>query len=365
MDSQELNPVERRLVDKANRSLTPITANFELTPTCTLDCDMCFIRTSRNVVDTLGGLLPVEQWLDWAEQLRDMGTLFILLTGGEPMLYPHFKTLYTRLREMGFIIHLNTNGTLIDEEMVRILQAHKPRRVNLTLYGGNEETYGRLCHNRHGYQQSMDALRRLKEADIDTKLNVSVVRKNVEDYDDIIRTAQELDIPAEVNAYMFPQSRPECEGLRDLEAERLTPEEAARIEMRYLAYKEGDGYARYMEGLKHGLALAEGAKACGVDCRAAKSSCWINWRGTLTPCVAMDQPAVDIHTTPMAIAWQQIVEGTAQLPLHTECEGCRLRHLCNVCYAAAQCEKNSCGNLDYLCRMSKVTEQIIEDYPTP
>lgn len=100
----DANLLERALVDKANQSRVPITTNFELTPTCTLNCDMCFIRTERSVVERHGGLSPLQQWLDWAEQLQDMGTLFILLTGGEPMLYPHFKELYTRLREMGFIL---------------------------------------------------------------------------------------------------------------------------------------------------------------------------------------------------------------------------------------------------------------------
>ncbi|WP_368351055.1 radical SAM protein, partial [Phocaeicola dorei] len=119
---------------------------------------MCFIRTERSVVERHGGLSPLQQWLDWAEQLQDMGTLFILLTGGEPMLYPHFKELYTRLREMGFILTLNTNGTLIDNEMVRILQTHKPRRINVTLYGDSRETYGRLCHNPQGYTLCMEAL---------------------------------------------------------------------------------------------------------------------------------------------------------------------------------------------------------------
>ena len=41
---QDANPLERRLVEKANRGRIPITANFELTPVCTLKCDMCFIR---------------------------------------------------------------------------------------------------------------------------------------------------------------------------------------------------------------------------------------------------------------------------------------------------------------------------------
>ena len=168
---QDINPVERALVNKANQNHVPITANFELTPTCTLNCDMCFIHTERNVVERHGGLLPLQQWLDWAEQLQDMGTLFILLTGGEPMLYPHFKELYTRLREMGFILTLNTNGTLIDNEMVRILQTHKPRRINVTLYGSSRETYGRLCHNPQGYTLCVEALKRLKKAGIDVKLN--------------------------------------------------------------------------------------------------------------------------------------------------------------------------------------------------
>ena len=347
----DANLLERALVDKANQSRVPITTNFELTPTCTLNCDMCFIRTERSVVERHGGLSPLQQWLDWAEQLQDMGTLFILLTGGEPMLYPHFKELYTRLREMGFILTLNTNGTLIDNEMVRILQTHKPRRINVTLYGDSRETYGRLCHNPQGYTLCMEALKRLKKADIDVKLNVSIVRKNEKDYDEIIRLAQHLDIPAEVNSYMFPLSRPECGSLRNILTERLDADEAARIEMQYMEYKKGNDMARYMHDLKYTLAHVEGTRACSLECRAAKSSCWINWQGILTPCVMLDQPAVDLKKIPMTTAWQQLLEEAKELVSHTECEGCHLRPVCNVCYAAAHCEKTITGSMDYLCQM--------------
>lgn len=358
----DANPLERKLVDKANRTHTPITANFELTPTCTLNCDMCFIRTERSVVEQHGGLLPLQQWLDWAEQLQSMGTLFILLTGGEPMLYPHFKELYTRLREMGFVITINTNGTLIDEEMVRTLQARKPRRVNVTLYGGNAETYSRLCHNPQGYSRCMDALKLLKQAGIDIKLNVSIVKKNLEDYEQIIRLARELDIPAEVNSYMFPLTRSECGTARNIQAERLEADEAARIEMLYMEYKKGDGMTRYMHDLKYTLAHTEGASACSLECRAAKSSCWINWQGIMTPCVLMEAPAVSLRHTPLAAAWKQMTETAAMLPAHAECSGCGLRPVCNVCYAAASNEKEVAGSIDYLCRMAKAKARIITDF---
>ena len=123
----DANPLEKRLVNKANEARIPITANFELTPTCNLHCDMCFIRMEHSAVQAMGGVRTLEEWLDTARQLKEMGTLFILLTGGDPMLYPHFKELYTALREMGFILTINTNGTLIDEHITRMFQRLKPR----------------------------------------------------------------------------------------------------------------------------------------------------------------------------------------------------------------------------------------------
>lgn len=43
----------------------------------------------------------------------------------------------------------------------------------------------------------------------------------------------------------------------------------------------------------------------------------------------------------MTTAWQQLLEEAKELVSHTECEGCHLRPVCNVCYAAAHCEKQS------------------------
>ena len=158
--------------------------------------------------------------------------------------------------------------------------------------------------------------------------------------------------------------RPECGSLRNIPAERLDADKAARIEMQYVEYKKGNDMARYMHNLKYTLALVEGTQACSLECRAAKSSCWINWQGILTPCVMMDQPAVNLKKVPMTTAWRLLLEETKELVSHTECEGCHLRPVCNVCYAAVHCEKTITGNMDYLCQMAKAKEQIIMDYPS-
>ena len=87
---QDINPIERALVDKATANRVPINASFELTPVCNLRCDMCYVRMEQSRVAAAGGVCSLREWLHAADALQRMGTLFILLTGGEPLLYRDF-----------------------------------------------------------------------------------------------------------------------------------------------------------------------------------------------------------------------------------------------------------------------------------
>ena len=357
---KDANPLEKRLVNKANEARIPITANFELTPTCNLHCDMCFIRMEHSAVQAMGGVRTLEEWLDTARQLKEMGTLFILLTGGEPMLYPHFKELYTALREMGFILTINTNGTLIDEEIIKMFQRLKPRRVNVTLYGANNETYQKLCRSPHGFDQCMKGLELLKSHNIDTKMNLSIVKENVHEYPQLLEIARQLDIPAEVNSYMFSCTRSTCQPPRNIKAMRVDAQQAGLTQIEYLRYKKGQEFKRYVQQITQ--ALQQGVHTSfdmGLDCRAGKSSCWFDWRGPLTPCCMMEEPAIMLKGTTLQEAWKQLVTICQSLPKHTECNGCSLRMICDICYAAACHEKKACGTLNYMCEMTHSKKEAI------
>ena len=73
-------------------------------------------------VQSQGRLRSLDEWISLAKQMKDAGTLFLLLTGGEPLLFPQFKELYCVLKDMGMILTLNTNGTLINEEWAEFLR---------------------------------------------------------------------------------------------------------------------------------------------------------------------------------------------------------------------------------------------------
>ena len=125
--------VERALIERAKEKKAPINGSLELLPLCNMNCDMCYVRLSREEMEQKGRLRTADEWLEVGRQMKDAGVLFLLLTGGEPLLFPDFKRLYLELRKMGFILTINTNGTLINEDWADFFGTYPPRRVNITL----------------------------------------------------------------------------------------------------------------------------------------------------------------------------------------------------------------------------------------
>ena len=107
--------LEERLVISATRKRIPLGGSFELLPLCNMNCRMCFLRLSPEEMRAQGRLRTADEWLSLAREAKEAGMLFLLLTGGEPFLYPEFDRLYRGLSEMGLFLTLNTNGTLITE----------------------------------------------------------------------------------------------------------------------------------------------------------------------------------------------------------------------------------------------------------
>ena len=109
------------LFAKAGQQGIPLSGTFELTARCNLDCRMCYIHKRANDAMALAGERTAAQWLALAEECRTAGTLLLLLTGGEPMLRPDFREIYTGCRRLGLMVSINSNAVLIDEDMLQPL----------------------------------------------------------------------------------------------------------------------------------------------------------------------------------------------------------------------------------------------------
>ena len=161
-------PVESKLTEylhtKAAWAGIPLNGTFELTPCCNMACKMCYVRMTKQQQEQIAPLRTAGEWLALAEEAKKQGMVYLLLTGGEPFLRPDFHEILSGLNKMGLFVSINSNGTLIDEEVISWLKQAPPTRVNVTLYGASDATYERLCGNPKGYTQAVRGIRLLKDA---------------------------------------------------------------------------------------------------------------------------------------------------------------------------------------------------------
>ncbi|HIZ74053.1 MAG TPA: radical SAM protein [Candidatus Mediterraneibacter stercoravium] len=355
--------VERMLLDQARRTYTPANGSIELLPLCNMNCDMCYVRLSREEMERQGKLRTADEWLEIGRQMKEAGVLFLLLTGGEPFLYPDFRRLYLELRKMGMIITINTNGTLIDEDLAVFLGKYKPRRVNITLYGTDEETYASLCHYPGGYEKTLRGIRLLREHGVDVKVGGSLTRANRADLDKLLDVEKELGIPVRVDTYMMPATRE-----RDLPynmQSRLDPEEAARARIHALKREMGpELFPQYVQQSVYRADHPEPVESAPghMSCMAGQCSFTINWQGEMRPCVILSEPAASVFDMGFEAAWKYIVEETHKILLNAKCTSCHMRHLCRTCAASALLETGSYGGVpDYMCRYAEESLRILRE----
>lgn len=357
----DANNLEQAMMRRAKAQSIPLNGSLELTPLCNLNCEMCYVRLSREEMERQGRLRTVEEWLDMGRQMQKAGVLFLLLTGGEPLLYPDFKKLYLGLREMGMILTVNTNGTMIDEEWADFFAQYKPRRINITLYGPDAETYAALCRSADGYERTVRAVKLLTERGVDVRLGASAARSNAGKIGAIIERGEELGVPVRTETYMMPGER-ERQQPYDRQS-RLDPVSAARVRIAALKQEMGpEIFARYVvETAMMVEAFQPSDEPRRMSCYAGNCSFTVNWQGNMRPCVVLAQPSVNVFDVGFAEAWQQIRSACAAVRLNVKCSACRLRPMCRTCAASALLETGSYDGVpEYMCRYAEESWRLVE-----
>lgn len=355
---------ERELRDKAIRERIPFGGSMELIPMCNMHCKMCYVYQNRDEMERQGRILTCDEWLEIIGQARSEGLLFLLLTGGEPLLYPEFKRLYTSLIQMGIIVSVNTNATLINKEWASFFGDNPCRRLNISLYGQDNETYGKLCGNPEGFSQVMKAARLLKDRNVRFRFTCSITDDNFDELEELFAIAKEFDVPFQPTSYMFPAVR---RGISAEKQVRLEPEKAARLMFQsYLFQKGHDGMESSIYRTLACLFLPPRIACVNgkyYSCNAGKSGFWLNWKGEMMPCGMMEGPGFSLLANSFKECWEQINKATSGTTYCRDCVTCRLQNVCRVCPAGLLAETGSMEQRpDYVCRFTKELVRLQINY---
>ena len=334
----------------------PFSGTFELTPRCNMNCKMCYIRMDQKEMEQVGTELPVEEWIRIAREAVDAGLVMALLTGGEAILYKGFKKFYLELRKMGVFVSINSNGTMLNGEWMEFFKQYPPAKFNLTIYGGSNETYARLCNNPKGFDQLKATVETLQKNHIEVYLNCMITKQNVEDLEELLAFAKEHDLQLHAATYAFPPVRKE--GVDAPELNRFTPREAAkaRVLLNRLNMTE-EAFKKHAFAVAHTLDQDETQESeCGevvgekVQCAAGRSNFWITWDGRFLGCGMIPDSELSIRDHSFMDIWKETVAYTETITLASECKNCSMKKLCVPCAAKLKAETGFYNKKsDYLC----------------
>ena len=150
---------------------------------------MCYVHLKENQIKEHGAELSKDEWLRIAREAKDLGMLYLTLTGGDNFVRPDFKELYEELSNMGFLITLMTNGSMINESVMEWVSASPPFRMNITVYGSNNQVYKDVCGIEDGFDRVDHAIDLIRSSKIPLSLTATIIKQNYADLPNIYEYA--------------------------------------------------------------------------------------------------------------------------------------------------------------------------------
>lgn len=142
---------------KTNRALgrvpkAPAIVHLELLVGCNLRCKSCdqwqIYSKDPGYRETE---LSTEEWIMLADELGALGVEAVGITGGEPLLHKGVFDVIRALKRNGITTHINTNGTLNSDDIVRQLVESGVDSVTVSI-----DTYGEEHDKMRGAERTFD-----------------------------------------------------------------------------------------------------------------------------------------------------------------------------------------------------------------
>lgn len=153
--------IEKYQALDAATSAVPIYLDVELTNCCNIKCNMCPVGVGS--MKRNKGFMSDETFAKLLDNIRKYPIQGVrLIRWGEPTLHPHFLDWIEELKQAGVLVHFNTNGLLLDEEMSRRLISTEIDSVKFSFQGIDDLTYSEM-RNGGSYSQLFNNIKTLYE----------------------------------------------------------------------------------------------------------------------------------------------------------------------------------------------------------
>jgi radical SAM protein with 4Fe4S-binding SPASM domain len=336
--------------------------SWNLTQRCNLFCAHCYMSAFSGA-DTANELSTAEcrRVMDEIAQVNPQ--VFLILTGGEPLLRKDIFDLAAYATEKDFTVVLGTNGVLLREPQAKLMRQHGIVGASLSLDSTEAQKHDRFRHLPGAWEGAVRATKVLRDAGLDFSLHMSVTDWNVGEIPAMIDLAQELD--ARVLNFFFLVRTGRGSNLTDISAAQYETILTALARAQGVGSSERPPASAFTTqedpwSLPVGMAgrLLIRAKCAPHfrriiweldptspllqnyahgSCPAGKYYCRITPEGDVTPCPYMPVIAGNLRQTSFASLWQHasVFDDLRDSHLGGRCGTCEFSKICGGCRCRA------------------------------
>jgi radical SAM protein with 4Fe4S-binding SPASM domain len=361
---------EFALWEKIANKRVPLDFTLEITARCNNICSHCYINLPAADAKARQNELTLAEINDIADQAVELGAIWCLISGGEPLLRRDFNEIYLALKKKGLLLSLFTNACLVNQEHMALFEKYPPRDIEVSVYGVTEETYERVTRQPGSYAAFRRGLDLLLASGIKIRLKAMALRSNVHELPEIAAFCRAHSTSTfRFDPFLHLRYDGDPKRNEEIRQERLSPEEIVDIE------QADDARADALEkNCDHFIFPNFGHRQCRhlFHCGAGKKSFAVSYDGKFRLCADLWHPDTiyDLRTGSLAEAWQKLVPQVRDIkssnPEFLErCRDCPIVNLCLWCPAHAYLEV---GQMDawipYFCEVAHARAKAIQAKPS-
>jgi radical SAM protein with 4Fe4S-binding SPASM domain len=321
-----------------------------VTNRCPLNCAHCYNNLPMSDFVARARELTTEEHYRLLDELADLGTLWLLFTGGEIFARRDFLDIYTYAKTKGFIITLFTNATMITEAIADYLAQWRPFNIEITLYGATRETYEALTRIPGSYDLCMRGIRLLLARNLPVSLKTVAVSINKHEIPAMRAIAEELGVHFKFDAMMNPRIDCSASPL----AVRLAPHEIVELDLEDPSRVAE--WRRFTKEFEPPVPVeTDGEMPPLYDCGGGLNSFAVDPYGDLSICVLSHVDRYNVRDGSMSEGWAEFMPALRERKITrpTKCTTCALKSLCGSCAAMGELENGDAEMpVDFLCHVA-------------
>lgn len=167
----------------------PLWVNAEITYKCPLHCVFCY--NPLDYASTFKSELSTEDWLKVFRQSRDLGSVQLGISGGEPLMRDDVEIMVSEASQMGYYVNLLTSGIGLTEKRISAFKEGGLGQIQLSFQDSTKELNDFLSSTKT-FELKSKVAKLIKEHDYPMVLNVVLHRLNIDHMDQILEMAEAM-----------------------------------------------------------------------------------------------------------------------------------------------------------------------------